>query len=74
MYHTIEFLRGFTADVQRSPQQRLERIRIRRGTQLQAQLMPYVIHTSKGPIEVADLFLQDGAALREVHFAWFCLL
>lgn len=74
MYHTVKFVRGFTADLARSPGQRLERIRIQRGARVKAQLMPYVIDTSKGPIEVADLFLEDGSALRQIHFAWFRLL
>ena len=71
MYHTIEFAEEFTVDLEISPKHRLERMLIRRGTRLQAQIKPYVTETEDGPVEVADLFLADGTITRMVPFEWF---
>ena len=71
MYHTIEFAAEFLADFEISPKHRLERRLIRRGTRLQAQVRPYVVKGRGGPVEVADLFFEDGTAIRMVPFAWF---
>lgn len=71
MYHTIEFHEGRTVDLEVSPKQPLERLRIRRGSRVTAQLKPYVIETADGPTEVADLFFSDGTATRSVPFRLF---
>jgi len=71
MYHSIEFTAELTVGVEVSPKQPLERLRIERGTRVQAQVKPYVVNSSGGPIEVADLFFQDGTATRKVPFAFF---
>jgi hypothetical protein len=71
MYHSIEFITEFTVDVEVSPKQPLERLRIQRGARTRAQLKPYVVQSSDGPIEVADLFLEDGTAVRLVPYACF---
>jgi hypothetical protein len=71
MYHTIEFNRDIILDVEISPKHRLERLKVRRGTRIPAQLRPYVIELSQGPVEVADLFFEDGAASRMVFFEYF---
>jgi hypothetical protein len=74
MYHTIEFSAEFTVDLEISPKHRLERMLIRRGTRLQAQVKPYVMETEDGPIEVADLFFADGTSACTVPFEWFSFL
>jgi hypothetical protein len=70
MYHTIEFRGDMIADLETSRAQRLERIRICRGTRLQAQIKPYVVETPDGLVEVADLFFADGV-VRGAPFAAF---
>jgi len=71
MYHTITFLVNRLFDVEVSSKQPLERVLIRPGTRLRAQIKPYVLETEDGPVEVADLFLEDGTATRAVPFACF---
>ncbi len=71
MYHMIEFAVEFMVDLEVSRNQPLERMLIRRGTRARAQLRPYVIETDDGPVEVADLFFEDGTSIRGVHFEWF---
>lgn len=70
MFHTIEFTRGLTANIATGPSRRLERVRIRAGTQVSAQVRPYVVEGREGPVEVADLFFDGGTALG-VPFAAF---
>jgi hypothetical protein len=71
MYHTVEFAAEFMVDLEVSRKQPLERVLIRRGTRVRAQLRPYVIETENGPVEVADLFFEDGTSTRSVRFEWF---
>jgi hypothetical protein len=71
LYHTIEFAVEFLADLEISPRHRLERLLLRQGTRLQAQIKPYVVEGEDGPVEVADLFFEDGTATRTVPFACF---
>jgi len=71
MYHTIEFSIDFFVDLEISPKHWLERMLIRRGTRLQAQIKPYVMETLEGPVEVAGLFFADGTATRMVPFESF---
>jgi hypothetical protein len=71
MYHTVEFAAEFMVDLEVSRKQPLERVLIRRGTRVRAQLRPYVIETENGPVEVADLFFEDGTSTRGVRFEWF---
>ncbi len=71
MYHTIEFGVDFTVDLQISPRHPLERLLVRKGTRVRAQLKPYVVETPQGPAEVADLFFEDGSATRGVSFGCF---
>jgi hypothetical protein len=70
MYHTIEFTTEFTVDLETSPKEPLDRLWIQRGVRRRAQIKPFVMQTSRGPIEVADLFFEDGTATRTVPF--FC--
>jgi hypothetical protein len=71
MDHTIEFHADLTADLEVSPKQPLEKLRIRKGTRLNAQLKPSVVETSDGPVEVADLFFEDGSTTRSLPFDVF---
>jgi hypothetical protein len=71
MYHTIEFGVELVADLEVSPKDRLECLVVYEGTRLQAQLKPYVVESEDGPVEVADLFFEDGTATRRVPFACF---
>lgn len=71
MYHLIEFTANFTTDQEVSPRQRLERLRVRKGTRASVGLRPYVVETAGGPVEVADLFFEDGTVTRQVRFEQF---
>lgn len=71
MYHCLEFVTPLPVDVEVSRNQRLERVTLRAGQRVLAQLKPYVIETENGPIEVADLFFDDGSTVRSVPFAHF---
>jgi hypothetical protein len=71
MYHSIEFVAEFTLDLEISPKHPLERLLIQKGTRLRAQVKPHVAETATGPVEVADLFFEDGTVTRRVPFAWF---
>ena len=61
MYHTIEFSDEFMGELEISPKHWLERLLIRIGTRLRAQIKPYVVETGKGPVEVADPSLRTAA-------------
>jgi hypothetical protein len=71
MYHVLEFDADLWVDVERSPRQRLERVLLRGGTCVLAQLRPQVLETPEGPVEAADLFFADGSAACAVPFAAF---
>ncbi len=71
MYHTIEFCVDFTVDLQVSRKQPLERLRLTKGTRCQVQLRPYVAESVNGPVEVADLYFQDGTVGLMIPFACF---
>jgi hypothetical protein len=71
VFHTIEFRAGFTADVAVSARQRLERVRIRKGTQVCVHLMPRIIETTQGPVETADICFEDGSVAHAVPFEVF---
>lgn len=69
MYHTIEFFTDFVADLEVSRQKPMERVLIQKGSRLLAQLKPYVVETTNGPVEVADLYFEDSTCIRTVPFA-----
>jgi hypothetical protein len=71
MYHLIEITADLWADLERSPSQPLERVRLRQGSRRRAQLRPHVVETARGPTEAADLFFDDGTATRGVPFSAF---
>jgi hypothetical protein len=74
MYHTVEFAVEFVADLEVPRRHRLERVLLHKGARRQAQIKPYVVETEDGPVEVADLFFEDGTATRTVPFACFSLV
>ena len=74
MYHLIEFAGAFPADLEVSPKQPLERTLLEPGTRLRAQVRPHVVETDEGPVEVADLFFEDGTATPSVPFAFFAFV
>jgi hypothetical protein len=74
MYHTLQFSVEFMVDLEISRKQPLERVLVRRGTRVRAQLRPHVIETEDGPVEVADLFFEDGTATRDVRYEWFAFV
>lgn len=71
MYHLIELNDDRWMDFERSPRLPLERLLLHKGTRVPAQLRPHVVETEDGPVEVADLFFEDGTASRDVPFACF---
>lgn len=71
MYHSIIFRVEVPVDLEISPKHRLERLLIHKGTRVRTQLKPYVQETPDGPVEVADLFFEDGTTTRAVPFAHF---
>ena len=74
MYHTIEFDESLTLDLEISRKDPLERVSFLKGSRLRAQLRPHVLDTEEGPVEVADLFFEDGTATRRVRFACFTFI
>ena len=71
MYHTIEFYAKFLVDLETPSRHRLEQFLIRRGTRLRAEVKPYAMETAEGPVEVADLFFENGMTARMVPFEAF---
>ena len=71
MYHTIEFGKPLTLDLEISRKQPLEQVAIEKGTRLRAQVRPRILETKGGPVEAADLFFEDGTTSRSVPFASF---
>jgi len=71
MYHTIIFAAARLVDLEVSPKQPLERVLLQAKTRVRVQIKPYVVESDNGPVEVADLFFEDGTATRLVPFACF---
>jgi hypothetical protein len=74
VYHTIQFAAEFVALPDISPTHHRRRALIRKGDRLKAQVHPYVTETDEGPVEVADLFFEDGTTTRRVPFAYFAFV
>jgi len=74
MYHTIEFDEPLTLDLEVSARQPLERVSVKKGTRHRAQIKPYVVETEVGPVEVVDLFFEDGTTTRRVRFSSFSFI
>jgi hypothetical protein len=71
MYHTIEFRLKGLAEIESPGKAHLEQIVIQQGSRLCAQTKPYVVESNQGPVEVADLLLEDGSVVRAVRMATF---
>jgi hypothetical protein len=71
MYHTIEFASDFVIDLDVSSTNRMEQIRVRKGTRFRVALVPYVVEAGVCPVEVADLHTSNGSILRMVPFGFF---
>jgi hypothetical protein len=74
MYHRIEFARELLAELDIPGEGRIPRVQIEKGTRLRAQIRPYIVESALGPIEVADLLLEDDTVARTVPFASFRFL
>jgi hypothetical protein len=74
MYHSIRFADDVWLDLERSPKHPLERVLLRRGTGRRVQLRPFVLKTADGPMEMADLYFEDGTVARRVPFALFAFV
>jgi hypothetical protein len=74
MYHSIEFGRDLLAELDVPGEGRTPRVQIDKGTRLKAEIRPYVVESARGPIEAADLLLEDGTIAHSVAFASFRFL
>jgi hypothetical protein len=74
VFHHIEFMRAVLVDIAIPGQARLEQVNIKKGTRLRAQVKAYVMETDAGPVETADLFLEDGSWARTIKFRAFRFL
>jgi hypothetical protein len=74
MYHKIEFRLRAVAAVESAGKARIEQVIIKPGTRLHARVKPYVVESKLGPVEAADLLLEDGSLARGVRFASFRFL
>jgi hypothetical protein len=74
MYHRIEFARAVLAERDLPGYGRKPQVVIEKGSRLKAEIQPYVVESVMGPIEVADLLLDDSTIARRVSFASFRFL
>jgi len=71
MYHTIQFTNGLVVQFERSRARPSGQGLIPRGVWVRTRLKPYVVETADGPVEVADLYFEDGTSEHGVRFACF---
>ncbi len=71
MYHTIEFVSDFVIDLDEGATEQGTQLQVRKGTQFQVWLTPYVVDCDQCPVEVADLHTSNGSVLRTVPFGFF---
>jgi hypothetical protein len=71
MYHTIQFRLKGLAELETPGKQQMEQVLIQQGTQMNVEIKPHIVETERGPVEVADLFLEDGSVARSVRYATF---
>ena len=64
MVHVIEFRWVILAQVDRPDYSDQQQVVIKKGTRLHTHIKPYVIESPDGPVEVADLYLDDGSVAR----------
>ena len=70
MYHVIEFVRSWWADLERGPGQPAEQALLYRGCRRRAELRPRVLEGERGPVEADVILFEDGAVARAVPFAY----
>jgi hypothetical protein len=71
VYHVIEFVVDWWAEVERAPGQPVVQMLIPRGTKKAVSLRPRIVESGEGPMEVADLGFEDRSTVRGVPFATF---
>jgi hypothetical protein len=71
MSHTIRFADDFLIHFLCARGHRPQRLLIPKGTPVRAQVKPYVVERAEGPVELADLILEDGTAAHMIPFACF---
>ncbi|HKD38517.1 MAG TPA: hypothetical protein VKB78_17005 [Pirellulales bacterium] len=71
MIHPIEFRRQVFADIDLPDDKFSQRVIIKEGTRLAADIKPYVTESTDGPVEVADLVFEDGSVARAVRYSAF---
>jgi hypothetical protein len=71
MFHYIEFAIEHVTNLEVCPNYRVEGLVFRKGDVLRAQIKPYVREGEHGPVEVADLYFDDGTATFRVPYACF---
>ena len=69
MYHIVEFRVSGLAELDTPGDQRSLQVFIKKGTRVRAEVKPYVVESDHGPVEVADLWAEDGTSARAVRFA-----
>jgi hypothetical protein len=74
MIHRIEFRWLVLAEIDGPEYGLIQSVVIKQGTRLSAKIKPYVAESPDGPIEVSDLYLEDGSVVRAVRFAAFQFL
>jgi translation initiation factor IF-1 len=71
MYHRLVFRAELLVDMEVPGKPRLERVRLRKGEVVEAQIRCWVKESDTGPVEMADLFLSSGETIRGVRMAFF---
>jgi hypothetical protein len=71
MFHTLVFHCELLVDLAVSPRKPLERLLLKKGARIDAEVKPYVVETADGLVEVADLFFPDGTSTSAIPFACF---
>ena len=71
MYHLIEFKANFTDEQGLTVRERVERLLALKSKRAHVHLRPHVVETAQGPVEVADLYFQDGTVSHQVRFDQF---
>jgi hypothetical protein len=71
MQHTIRFSVAFVASLETALGNQARKVLLREGGLFRVRLKPYVVETKGGPVEVADLYFDDGTTTRQVPFGFF---
>lgn len=71
MFHTIEFAAEGVVDLEGKPSEWLKQMVVGKGMRIRAELRPHIVEMPDGPVEVADLFFDDGTTARDVPYERF---